>query len=43
MTYVVIFALLLLITLLGVYIRIENNRKKALEIKKKQLYLFEAS
>ena len=36
MTYVVIFALLLLITLLGAYIRVENNRKKALEIKKKQ-------
>ncbi|HAG41684.1 MAG TPA: hypothetical protein DCL33_17605, partial [Pseudoalteromonas sp.] len=36
MTYVVIFALLLLITLLGAYIRVENNRKKALETKKKQ-------
>lgn len=36
MTYVVIFALLLLITLLGAYIRVENNRKKAIEAKKKQ-------
>jgi len=35
MTYVVIFALLLLITLLGAYIKVENNRKKALEAKKK--------
>lgn len=35
MTLVVFFALLLLITLLGTYLIIENNRRKALEAKKK--------
>ena len=35
MTYVVFFALLLLITLLGSYLIIENNRRKAVEAKKK--------
>ncbi|MFK3865673.1 hypothetical protein [Pseudoalteromonas rhizosphaerae] len=35
MTYVVFFALLLLITLLGSYLMIENNRRKALEAQKK--------
>lgn len=35
MTYVVFFALLLLITLLGSYLVIENNRRKAVEAKKK--------
>ncbi|MEI8603834.1 hypothetical protein [Pseudoalteromonas sp. B160] len=34
MTYVVFFALLLLITLLGSYLMIENNRRKALEAQK---------
>lgn len=36
MTLVVFFALLLLITLLGTYLIIENNRRKALEAKKKE-------
>ena len=36
MTYVVFFALLLLITLLASYLKIESNRKKAIEAKKKQ-------
>jgi hypothetical protein len=35
MTYVVFFALLLLITLLGSYIIIERNRRRAIETKKK--------
>ncbi|MBQ4799837.1 hypothetical protein J8L73_11970 [Pseudoalteromonas sp. MMG006] len=35
MTYVVFFALLLLITLLASYLKIESNRKKAIEAKKK--------
>lgn len=35
MTLVVFFALLLLITLLGTYLIIENNRRKAIEAKKK--------
>ncbi|KPH59641.1 hypothetical protein HJP15_17145 [Pseudoalteromonas sp. NEC-BIFX-2020_002] len=35
MTYVVFFAILLLITLLGSYLVIENNRRKAVEAKKK--------
>ena len=36
MTLVVFFALLLLITLLGTYLIIENNRRKALEAKRKE-------
>ncbi|WP_024610340.1 hypothetical protein [Pseudoalteromonas sp. TB64] len=35
MTYVVFFALLLLITLLASYLKVESNRKKAIEAKKK--------
>ncbi|WP_152087563.1 hypothetical protein [Pseudoalteromonas sp. A25] len=35
MSYIVFFTLLLLITLLGVYVVIENNRKKAREAEKK--------
>jgi len=35
MTYVVFFALLLLITLLYSYLKIESNRKKAIEARKK--------
>ncbi|WP_342366029.1 hypothetical protein [Pseudoalteromonas sp. S16_S37] len=35
MSYIVFFTLLLLITLLGVYVVIENNRKKAREAQKK--------
>ena len=36
MTYVVFFALLLLITLLATYLKIESNRRKAIEAQKKQ-------
>ena len=35
MTYVVFFALLLLITLLATYLKVESNRKKAIEARKK--------
>ncbi len=35
MTYVVFFALLLLITLLASYLKVESNRKKAIEARKK--------